>query len=64
LRFGAALCLYDVKIIGTIGLLLKAKQEGIVPRIKPFIELLQQSTIRITSELCQKALERAGEIGI
>lgn len=55
---------YDVKIIGTIGLLLKAKQEGIVPRIKPFIELLQQSTIRIAPELYQKALERAGETGV
>jgi predicted nucleic acid-binding protein len=55
---------YDVKIIGTIGLLLKAKQEGIVPRIKPYIELLQQSTIRITPELYQRALERAGETGV
>ncbi|GHV85813.1 nucleic acid-binding protein [Spirochaetia bacterium] len=52
---------YDVKIIGTIGLLLKAKQEGILPRIKPYIELLQQSTIRIAPELYQRALERAGE---
>jgi predicted nucleic acid-binding protein len=55
---------YDVKIIGTIGLLLKAKQEGIVPRIKPYIELLQQSTIRIAPELYQRALERAGETGV
>ncbi|MDR0377969.1 MAG: DUF3368 domain-containing protein [Spirochaetaceae bacterium] len=27
-------------MIGTIGLLLKAKQKGLVPRIKPFLELL------------------------
>ncbi|GHT58414.1 nucleic acid-binding protein [Spirochaetia bacterium] len=53
---------YDVKIIGTIGLLLKAKQEGLVPRIKPCIELLQQSTVRIASALYQRALERAGEL--
>ncbi|AEF82722.1 DUF3368 domain-containing protein [Leadbettera azotonutricia] len=52
---------YDVKIIGTIGLLLKAKQEGFLPRIKPCIELLQQSTVRITPALYRRALERAGE---
>jgi predicted nucleic acid-binding protein len=52
---------YDVKIIGTIGLLLKAKQEGLLHRIKPCIELLQQSTVRITPMLYQRALERAGE---
>jgi predicted nucleic acid-binding protein len=55
---------YDVKIIGTIGLLLKAKQEGIVPRIKPYVELLQQSTVRIAPALYQRALERAGETDV
>ena len=53
---------YGVKIIGTIGLLLKAKQEGLLPRIKPCLELLQQSTVRISAALYQRALERAGEL--
>jgi predicted nucleic acid-binding protein len=53
---------YEVKVIGTIGLLLKAKQEELLPRIKPYIVLLQQSTIRIAPALYQRALERAREL--
>jgi predicted nucleic acid-binding protein len=53
---------YYVKIFGTIGLFLKAKQEGLLPRIKPYIELLQQSTVRISPALYDRALERAGEL--
>jgi predicted nucleic acid-binding protein len=53
---------YEVKIIGTLGLLLKAKQEGLLLRIKPCVELLQQSTVRISAALYQRALERAGEL--
>jgi predicted nucleic acid-binding protein len=52
---------YNIKIIGTLGLLLLAKQKGLLERVKPCLELLQQSTIRITPELYQTTLQRAGE---
>jgi predicted nucleic acid-binding protein len=52
---------YDVKIIGTLGLLLLAKQNGLLESVKPCLELLQQSTIRITPELYKMTLQRAGE---
>jgi predicted nucleic acid-binding protein len=40
--------MYNVKIVGTLGILVKAKQEGFIPVIKPSIEILQRSTIRIS----------------
>jgi predicted nucleic acid-binding protein len=52
---------YNIKIIGTLGLLLLAKQKGFLESVKPCIELLQQSTIRIAPELFQMTLQRAGE---
>jgi predicted nucleic acid-binding protein len=52
---------FNIKIIGTLGLLLFAKQKILLERVKPCLELLQQSTIRIASELYQTTLQRAGE---
>jgi predicted nucleic acid-binding protein len=52
---------YNIKIIGTLGLLLLAKQKGLLESVKPCLELLQQSTIRIAPELYQTTLQRAGE---
>jgi predicted nucleic acid-binding protein len=52
---------YNIKIIGTLGLLLLAKQKGLLESVKPYLELLQQSTIRIAPELYQTTLQRAGE---
>jgi predicted nucleic acid-binding protein len=53
---------YNVNIIGTLGLLLKAKQQGLLERVKPDIELLQQSSTRISTELYQRVLGLAGEV--
>jgi predicted nucleic acid-binding protein len=52
---------YNVNIIGTLGLLLLAKRRGFLDSVKPCLELLQQSTIRIAPELYQMTLQRAGE---
>ncbi|MDR0910202.1 MAG: DUF3368 domain-containing protein [Spirochaetaceae bacterium] len=54
---------YGVKIIGTLGVLLKAKQSGLVKEIKSDISILKQSTIRISDELYERILGLAGEIG-
>jgi predicted nucleic acid-binding protein len=52
---------YNIKIIGTLGLLLLAKQKGLLKSVKSCLELLQQSTIRIAPELYKITLQRAGE---
>jgi predicted nucleic acid-binding protein len=52
---------YGVNIIGTLGILLKAKQQGLIKEIKPDIDLLKQSPIRISDTLYEKILALAGE---
>jgi len=51
----------DLKIIGTIGLLLQAKRSGIIPEVKPIIQLLHANGFRISNELFKKALSLANE---
>ncbi len=50
-----------VRVIGTLGVLLKAKQEGLIPVVKPLIERLQATGFRITPALQREALQLAGE---
>jgi predicted nucleic acid-binding protein len=52
---------YNINTIGTLGILLKAKREGILVEIAPSIRLLQQSKIRISDELYNNVLQAAGE---
>jgi predicted nucleic acid-binding protein len=51
-----------IKIIGALGILLLAKQKGLIKTIRSSIELLRRSPIRISDRLYQKALEMAGEL--
>lgn len=46
---------------GTLGLLVKAKHAGLVPRVAPVLEELGRTTIRLSEELIAWALEEAGE---
>ena len=50
-----------IEITGTLGTLLKARQQGIIPKIKPFIEKLRQTDFRITKEIEDGILKKAGE---
>lgn len=50
-----------LKVIGTTGMLLRAKQQGIIPEIKPILDALTTANFRISSPLIQKALELANE---
>jgi predicted nucleic acid-binding protein len=52
---------YNVNIIGTLGILLKAKKDGVLSSIKPSIDLLQKSSIRISDDLYKLALDTAVE---
>jgi predicted nucleic acid-binding protein len=53
--------LRGLKVIGTIGVLLDAKERGRVHEVKPLLEELMKNKIRISEELHDHALELATE---
>lgn len=48
-------------VIGTLGVLLKAKDLGHLQAIKPLLDHFQQSGFRLSDELYARVLEQAGE---
>lgn len=51
----------NLKIMGTVGMLIKAKQNQIIPAIKPILESLTEANFRISDTLIKKALELVNE---
>ncbi len=51
----------NLNVIGTIGLLLKAKMSGLIKEIKPLLDNLIAHNIRISNELYLTALSKADE---
>ena len=50
-----------IPVRGTIGVVLLAKREGLVPALEPLLGQLEQAGLRIDDVLRRKALELAGE---
>jgi predicted nucleic acid-binding protein len=50
-----------ISVIGSLGILLLAKEKQLVPSVKPFIHLLRASNIRIAEPLYQSILRLAKE---
>ena len=50
-----------LRVVGTLGVLLRAKQSGAVPAVGPVLAALQQRGFRLTPALYQEALRLAGE---
>lgn len=50
-----------LRITGTIGILIKAKLNGVIPSIKPLFEKIRSTNFRISSEIELQALKEAGE---
>ncbi len=50
-----------LEVMGSIGVLLLAKERGLIERIKPLLDLLDASDIYLSSKIIKKALELAGE---
>ncbi|MBC7401369.1 MAG: DUF3368 domain-containing protein [Mucilaginibacter sp.] len=46
---------------GTIGLLVIAKDKGIIPLLKPYFDLIQQTNFRISPAILARVLKDAGE---
>ncbi|MGD1958642.1 MAG: DUF3368 domain-containing protein [Fulvivirga sp.] len=47
----------NLRIIGTLGIMLKAKQKGIISDLKPLIAELQKSDFYISSSIIDSLLE-------
>jgi hypothetical protein len=50
-----------LKKIGTVGLLLKAKQEGLLPAIRPELEELRQRGFSVSQSVMDAVLRQANE---
>lgn len=50
-----------LNIIGTLGILLKAKQAGFITLLKPVLEQVEKTNFRTTTALIQSVLRDAGE---
>ena len=50
-----------VPITGTVGLLIKAKQEGVIAAVRPLLDALDANHFRISDALRAEALRLAGE---
>lgn len=50
-----------LRVIGTAGVLIKAKRNGIIPRIGPLLDALQGCGFRLSTPLISEALRLAGE---
>jgi predicted nucleic acid-binding protein len=54
--------LNDVKVIGSLGVLIKAKEEGYIEQVKPLVEAIMKSEVYISDKLILKVLELCGEL--
>ena len=50
-----------LQVIGTLGILIRAKQQGLIGSIKPIIDSLESTGFHISQALIQEALQIAGE---
>jgi len=50
-----------IEVTGTLGVIIKAKLDGIIPSIKPILEKLKKTNFRLKEELEFQALKEAGE---
>ena len=51
----------QIKIIGSLGVLIEAKRKGIIPLLKPYVEILRQSKTHFGEDLLTYALTAVGE---
>ncbi len=50
-----------LKITGTVGVIIKAKQRNIIRSVKPYLKRIRETDFYITDEIEKIALEKAGE---
>lgn len=52
---------WGLHVTGLVGVLLSAKREGLVPRVRPFLERLQKGSFRVSDEFVDTIIKEAGE---
>ncbi len=50
-----------MKVIGTVGMLLRAKRQGVIAEVKPILLKLTEANFRIAQGIIQEALRLSGE---
>jgi len=50
-----------IKITGTMGIIIKAKINGIIPSIKPIVEKIMKTDFRLSEEIIIQAYKSSGE---
>jgi len=50
-----------LSVTGTLGVIIKARNSGIIPTIKPYLNKIRETNFRISEELEQIALKEANE---
>jgi len=53
--------LNDVKVIGSLGILIKAKEKGYIDKVKPLLNDIMKSEVYISDKLVAKVLDICGE---
>ncbi|MGV3585706.1 MAG: DUF3368 domain-containing protein [Adhaeribacter sp.] len=51
----------NLKITGSLGILVKAKQQGFIEKLAPILEQVQQTNFRIAENIIRKILATVGE---
>jgi len=54
----------EISIVGTVGLLVKAKQQGVIPQLGELLSEMTEHGYRLSPKLIQQALEIVGEAKI
>lgn len=52
---------FGINVIGSLGILIKAKQENLIPEISSLVEILKSSRIFIDDKIYKLVLKMAGE---
>ena len=52
----------DIKVTGTIGLLVKAKTQGLIEKLKPLLDELTRKDVWISEKLKNEILQKTGEL--
>lgn len=51
----------DLPLTGSLGILLRAKQKGLIPAVTPLVESVRLGGIHLAEDLIQRVLQLAGE---
>jgi predicted nucleic acid-binding protein len=54
--------LNGIAVVGSLGILLRAKEAGLLPELKPLVRAIQAAGIHYSDELVGEALRLAGEL--